>query len=65
MKILHSEKNPVLKWEHDASYMSNIEILKGFKVVNDLAEKGVRLANDLKTLLTVKRITKTICSQVQ
>ena len=53
------------KWEHDASYMSNIEILKGFKVVNDLAEKGVRLANDLKTLLTVKRITKTICSQVQ
>ena len=34
----------MIKWEHDASYMSNIEILKGFKVVNDLAEKGVRLA---------------------
>ena len=38
----------MLKWEHDASYMSNIEILKGFKVVNDLAERGVRLANDFK-----------------
>ena len=37
------------KWEHDASYMSNIEILKGFKVVNDLAERGVRLAHGFKS----------------
>ena len=39
----------MLKWEHDASYMSNIEILKGFKVVNDLAERVVRLAHDFKS----------------
>ena len=41
-------KKPVSKWQHDSSYMSNIEILKGFKVVNDLAERGVRLAHDFK-----------------
>ena len=30
------------------SYRSNIEILKGFKIVNDLAKRGVRLAHDFK-----------------
>ena len=41
-------KKTVSKWEHDASYRSNIEILKGFKVVNELAERGVKLAHDYK-----------------
>ena len=41
-------KLPVTKWITDPSYSSNIEILKGFKVVNDLAERGVRLAHDFK-----------------
>ena len=41
-------KLPVTKWITDPSYSSNIEILKGFKVVNYLVEKGVRLAHDFK-----------------
>ena len=41
-------KLPVTKWITDPSYSSNIKILKGFKVVNDLAERGVRLAHDFK-----------------
>ena len=39
---------PVTKWITDPSYWSNIEILKGFKIVNDLAKRGVRLAHDFK-----------------
>ena len=39
---------PVTKWITDPSYRSNIEISKGFKIVNDLAKRGVRLAHDLK-----------------
>ena len=41
-------KLPVTKWITDPSYSSNIEILKSFKVVNNLAERGVRLAYDFK-----------------
>ena len=39
---------PVTKWITYPSYRSNIEIFKGFKVVNDLAKRGVRIAHDFK-----------------
>ena len=39
----------VNKWITDPSYRSCIEILKDSKVVNDLAEGGIRLAHDFKS----------------
>ena len=41
----------VTKWIADPSYRSNIEILKDFKVVNDLDEGGVRRAHDFKNYI--------------
>ena len=38
----------VTKWITDPFYRSCIEILKDFKVVNDLAEGGIRLEHDFK-----------------
>ena len=45
------EKNPD-KWEEDESYLVAREFVTTVKVVNDTAERGVKMAEDYATILT-------------
>ena len=45
------EKNPD-KWEEDESYLVAKEFVTTVKVVNDTAERGVKMAEDYATILT-------------
>lgn len=57
------DKDP-LEWEDDDGYKKGLEIVKGLKVVNDSAERGVKLMQDYNDILSRKEDDKQFILQV-
>ena len=55
----------VTKWITDPSYKSYIEISKDFKVVNDLAERGIRLAHGFKNSVRIEKHYQNVLQTVE
>ena len=52
------------EWKHDEQYIRNKEIAQSFKVVNDLAERGVALVQEFNSSLTRNEEQKQYLLQV-
>ena len=45
-------QNDLLEWEDDNSFQMGLEIIKQLQVVNDIAERGVKLMEDYNKILS-------------
>lgn len=57
------EKDPTM-WEADVSFKKCTEVVKGLKVVNDVAERGVKLMQDYNQILTKNEDEKQFILQI-
>ena len=48
------QKDP-LEWEDDNSFQIGLEIIKKFKVLNDIAERGGKLMGDYNKILSRRK----------
>ena len=54
----------VLEWYSDQNYQTGLKIAKHLRVVNDVAERGIKLTSDLNHSLTAKEEQKQYVLQV-
>lgn len=57
------KKDPTL-WQQDDSFSKGMEFVKGLKVVNDVAERGVKLMQDYNQILTKNEVEKQFILQI-
>ena len=57
-------KTPVQTWEENEDYLKAMNFLKNIRVVNDVAERGVKLVQDVSLSLTKDEKSKQSVLQV-
>lgn len=63
ISIAFLEKDPLV-WENEISYIAGLKKIQNLKIVNDTAERGVKLMTDYNNLLTKDETNKQYILQV-